>query len=37
VKRLLLILALLVLLLGGCGNGKSKYEVAPHAAHSAVS
>jgi hypothetical protein len=37
VKRLLFILAVLVVLLGGCGNGKSKYEVAPHAAPSAVS
>jgi hypothetical protein len=26
----------LVLLIGGCGNGKGKYEVAPHAAHTAV-
>jgi hypothetical protein len=33
----LLVLAVLVLMLSGCGDGKGKYEVAPHAAHSTAS
>jgi hypothetical protein len=33
----LLVLAVLVFALSGCGDGKGKYEVAPHTSPSAAS
>jgi hypothetical protein len=37
VKKLVLVIAVLVFALSGCGDGKGKYEVAPHVSPSTAS